>query len=170
MSKRRYTPEFKAEVVALCRAGDWSCAQVSRDLGVNYTTLMSWMDTARAVELKHRGHRVSRKGVGTTPWPRASSPRSRPSCRALTAPMPRPAGPFSSTLRSSTTGGGGIRALAISLQPSSKTNSTSRSYSVRSYVFTNWEQCHVIITKAYGQPQPKYIPADTEIPLTTKTI
>lgn len=50
MAKRKYTPEFKAEVVALCKAGDRSCAQVARDLGVGYTTLMSWMQAAKASE------------------------------------------------------------------------------------------------------------------------
>lgn len=50
MGKRKYTAEFKADVVALCRAGDRSCAQVSRDLGVNYTTLMSWVQAAQAME------------------------------------------------------------------------------------------------------------------------
>ena len=55
MGKRKYTAEFKAEVVALCRAGDRSCAQVSRDLGVNYTTLMSWVQAARPTEAEAVG-------------------------------------------------------------------------------------------------------------------
>ena len=50
MAKRKYTPEFKAEVVALCKAGDRGCAQVARDQGVGYTTLMSRMQTAKASE------------------------------------------------------------------------------------------------------------------------
>ena len=48
MSKRKYTSEFKSEVLALCQAGDRSCAQVARDLGLNYTTLMSWVQAAKA--------------------------------------------------------------------------------------------------------------------------
>jgi transposase len=48
MPKRKYTPEFKSEVVALCQTGDRSCAQVARDLGLSYTTLMSWMQAAKA--------------------------------------------------------------------------------------------------------------------------
>ena len=48
MPTRKYTPEFKAEVLALCKAGDRSCAQVAQDLGLNYTTLMSWVQAAKA--------------------------------------------------------------------------------------------------------------------------
>lgn len=49
MSKRsKYTPEFKAEVVALCKLGDRSHAQVARDLGLNYHTLISWLGAAAA--------------------------------------------------------------------------------------------------------------------------
>lgn len=47
MAKRsQYTPEFKAEVVDLCKRGDRSSAQVARDLGLNYHTLMSWLKAA----------------------------------------------------------------------------------------------------------------------------
>lgn len=48
MPKRKYTPEFKSEVLALCQTGDRSCAQVARDLGLSYTTLMSWVQAAKA--------------------------------------------------------------------------------------------------------------------------
>lgn len=48
MQKRKYTPEFKGEVLALCQAGDRSCAQISRDLDISYTTLMSWVQAAKA--------------------------------------------------------------------------------------------------------------------------
>lgn len=48
MQKRKYTPEFKSEVLALCQAGDRSCAQVARDLGLSYTTLMSWVQAEKA--------------------------------------------------------------------------------------------------------------------------
>jgi transposase len=48
MAKRKYSPEFKSEVVALCQAGDRSCAQVARDLDINYQTLVSWVQAARA--------------------------------------------------------------------------------------------------------------------------
>jgi transposase len=48
MAKRtQYTQEFKDEVVALCRLGDRTSAQVARDLGLNYHTLMSWQKAAQ---------------------------------------------------------------------------------------------------------------------------
>jgi transposase len=50
MAKRKYSPEFKSEVVALCQAGDRSSAQVARDLDINYQTLVSWVQAARAAE------------------------------------------------------------------------------------------------------------------------
>ena len=48
MAKRtQYTQEFKDEVVALCRLGDRTSAQVARDLGLNDHTLMSWQKAAQ---------------------------------------------------------------------------------------------------------------------------
>ncbi len=44
--RRTFTPEFKAEVVELCRAGDRSIAQVARDLGLNQTTVRNWVNQA----------------------------------------------------------------------------------------------------------------------------
>ena len=44
--RRTFTPEFKAEVVELCRAGDRSIGQVSRDLGLNETTVRNWVNQA----------------------------------------------------------------------------------------------------------------------------
>lgn len=55
MSKRKYTPEFKAEVLALCQSGDRSCAQISRDLDIGYTTLMSWVQAAKAANSGQAG-------------------------------------------------------------------------------------------------------------------
>lgn len=48
MSKKRrqFTDEFKAEVVALCRAGDRSCAQVARDLGLVESVVNRWVQKA----------------------------------------------------------------------------------------------------------------------------
>jgi transposase-like protein len=50
MAKRKYSPELKAEVVAQYKAGDRWCAQVARDLDINYQTLVSWVQAARASE------------------------------------------------------------------------------------------------------------------------
>ena len=44
--RRSFTPEFKAEVVELCRAGDRSIGQVARDLGLNETTIRNWVNQA----------------------------------------------------------------------------------------------------------------------------
>ncbi len=44
--RRSFTPEFKAEVVELCRAGDRSIGQVSRDLGLTETAVRSWVRQA----------------------------------------------------------------------------------------------------------------------------
>lgn len=48
MSKKRrqFTEEYKAEVVALCRAGDRSCAQVARDLGLVESVVTRWVQLA----------------------------------------------------------------------------------------------------------------------------
>lgn len=48
MSKKRrqFTPEYKAEVVALCRSGDRSCAQVARDLGLVESVVTRWVTKA----------------------------------------------------------------------------------------------------------------------------
>ena len=40
------TPEFKAEVVEQCRAGDRTIAQVARDLGLVDTSVRNWVNQA----------------------------------------------------------------------------------------------------------------------------
>ena len=42
------TPEFKAEAVRLCRAGDRSIAQVAKDLDLTVTALREWVHRAGA--------------------------------------------------------------------------------------------------------------------------
>ncbi len=46
--RRSFTPEFKAEVVELCRAGDRSIGQVARDLGLTETAVRTWVRQADA--------------------------------------------------------------------------------------------------------------------------
>lgn len=49
MKKRRvFTPEFKAEAVQLCKAGDRSIAQVAKDLGIPENPLRNWVKLAEA--------------------------------------------------------------------------------------------------------------------------
>ena len=44
--RRSFTPEFKAEVVALCRAGERSIGQVCRDLDLTETAVRRWVAQA----------------------------------------------------------------------------------------------------------------------------
>jgi len=41
--RRAFTPEFKAEVVELCRRGDRSIGQVARDLDLTETAVRAWV-------------------------------------------------------------------------------------------------------------------------------
>ena len=41
--RRRFTAEYKAEVVALCKAGGRSIGQVSADLGLTETAVRDWV-------------------------------------------------------------------------------------------------------------------------------
>jgi transposase len=41
--RREYTPEFKAEIVARCRAGDRSIAQIARDFDLTPSALRNWI-------------------------------------------------------------------------------------------------------------------------------
>lgn len=46
--RRKFTPEFKAEVVALCQVGDRSIGQLSKDLGLTTTAVREWVRRAEA--------------------------------------------------------------------------------------------------------------------------
>ena len=46
--RRRFTPEFKAEVVGLCLRGDRSVGQVSRDLDLTETSVREWVRQTEA--------------------------------------------------------------------------------------------------------------------------
>ena len=41
--RRSFTPEFKAEVVGLCRRGDRSIGQVARDLDLTESAVRAWV-------------------------------------------------------------------------------------------------------------------------------
>ena len=41
-TRRSFTPEFKAEIVELCRRGDRSIGQVSRDFDLTETAVRAW--------------------------------------------------------------------------------------------------------------------------------
>ncbi|WP_167739525.1 transposase [Streptomyces subrutilus] len=44
--RRSFTPEFKAEIVELCRRGDRSVGQVARDFELTETAVRSWVRQA----------------------------------------------------------------------------------------------------------------------------
>jgi len=44
--RRKFTPEFKAEVVELCRKGDRSITEVSRDLDLTESAVRHWVKQA----------------------------------------------------------------------------------------------------------------------------
>jgi len=45
-SRRKFTPEFKADVVRMCRAGSDSIAEVSRRLDLTETAVRAWVKQA----------------------------------------------------------------------------------------------------------------------------
>ena len=56
--QRKFTPEFRVEVVALCPAGEGSIGQVSRDLFVTVTLVREWVRRAEVDVRRGRpGHR-----------------------------------------------------------------------------------------------------------------
>jgi transposase len=44
--RRSFTPEFKAEIVERCRAGDRTVAQVARDFDLTETAVREWVKQA----------------------------------------------------------------------------------------------------------------------------
>lgn len=44
--RRHFTPEYKAEVVGLCRKGGKSIGEISRDLGLTETSVRAWVRQA----------------------------------------------------------------------------------------------------------------------------
>ncbi len=45
--RRSFTPEFKAEIVERCQAGDRSIGQVARDFDQTETAVRKWVEQAR---------------------------------------------------------------------------------------------------------------------------
>ena len=44
--RRSFTPEFKAEIIELCRRGDRSVGQVARDFDLTVTAVREWVKQA----------------------------------------------------------------------------------------------------------------------------
>ena len=50
--RRAFTPEFKADAVKLCKAGDRTIGQVAKDLGLTETALRKWVKRAEVDAVK----------------------------------------------------------------------------------------------------------------------
>ena len=44
--RRSFTPDFKADVVRMCKTGDRSIGEVSRELGLTETSVWAWVQHA----------------------------------------------------------------------------------------------------------------------------
>ncbi len=53
--RRKFTPEYKAEVVALIRSSGKTVGQVSRDLGLTETAVREWVQKGESEEGKRPG-------------------------------------------------------------------------------------------------------------------
>lgn len=54
--RRSFTPEFKAEVVALARSGDRSVGELCRDMDLVESVLRRWIAQAEVDEGRRAGH------------------------------------------------------------------------------------------------------------------
>jgi transposase-like protein len=67
--RRSFTPEFKAEIVERCRAGDRTIGQVARDFDLTETAVRAWVAQAetdageRPGSSLHRGGKAAGHGV-----------------------------------------------------------------------------------------------------------
>jgi len=53
-TRRSFTPEFKADIVDRCRAGDRTIAQVARDFDLTETAVRSWVHQGE-IDVGERG-------------------------------------------------------------------------------------------------------------------
>ncbi|MFG2716114.1 transposase [Streptomyces goshikiensis] len=53
--RRSFTPEFKAEIVELCRRGDRSVGQIARDFELTETAVRSWVRQAEVDDGERNG-------------------------------------------------------------------------------------------------------------------
>ena len=77
--RRKFTPEFRAEVVALCQAGDRSIGQVAKDLDLTETAVREWVRRAEADAGRGRSGELT---SAEREEPRSNAPRSNSVRRA----------------------------------------------------------------------------------------
>ncbi|MEU9062410.1 transposase [Streptomyces sp. NPDC048430] len=97
--RRSFTPEFKAEIVGLCRRGDRSVGQVAKDFELTETAVRDWVKQAGvATRLSSRrrpgdGAPVHRQSAGrpqTSTVPPQTARRIRPRSRCCWSSMHLP--------------------------------------------------------------------------------
>jgi transposase len=54
-TRRSFTPEFKAEIVDRCRAGDRTISQVARDFDLTESAVRNWVEQADIDDGKRAG-------------------------------------------------------------------------------------------------------------------
>jgi transposase len=54
-ARRSFTPEFKAEIVDRCRAGDRTISQVARDFDLTESAVRNWVEQADIDDGKRAG-------------------------------------------------------------------------------------------------------------------
>jgi transposase len=59
--RRSFTPEFKAEIVELCRRGDRSIGQVARDFDLTETNVRTWVKQAEIDQGERPGQTTEEK-------------------------------------------------------------------------------------------------------------
>lgn len=60
-TRRQYTPEFKAEVVALIRQGDKSFNQICRDMDLTPSAVKRWVEKAGEAQHNNKGSDLTEK-------------------------------------------------------------------------------------------------------------
>lgn len=58
---RRYTPEYRAEVVAICLKGERSIHAIAQDLGLGTSTVLGWVRQAETDAGKREGLTTSER-------------------------------------------------------------------------------------------------------------
>ena len=54
-ARRSFTPEFKADIVDRCRAGDRTIAQVARDFDLTVSAVRNWVEQAEVDDGRRPG-------------------------------------------------------------------------------------------------------------------